>query len=62
VTSSPETPLAPPRPAAYTIKANDTLYALALQYGLTVEAIMTANATTDPPRLQIGQTLVLPVE
>ncbi len=45
----------------YTIKSGDTLYAIALRYNTTVEALVTANSLRSPETiLAIGQKLVLP--
>ena len=45
---------------AYTIKAGDTLYKIALANGTTVEAIMAINPGINPNRLQIGQVICVP--
>jgi LysM repeat protein len=44
----------------YTIRAGDTLYNLALQYGSSVQAIQTANGIVDPYTLQIGRVICIP--
>lgn len=44
----------------YTIKAGDSLYMLAQQFNVSVEAILRANPGIDPNRLQIGQTICIP--
>ena len=56
---------APPTPSCpngflYTIKAGDTLYNLALQYNVTVQAIIAANPGINPNNLQIGQVICIP--
>lgn len=50
----------PPNTFAYTIKAGDTFYALAKRYGTTTAAIIAANPTANPNRLQIGQQVCIP--
>jgi LysM repeat protein len=39
----------------YTIKAEDTLYELAMEYNTTGDTIMKVNPGLDPNNLQIGQ-------
>lgn len=46
----------------YTVKAGDTLSALALKYHLTVRVICEWNKISDPNLIKVGQTLNLPVE
>ena len=50
-----------PPPPTYTLQAGDTLFRIATQYGVTVDAIMRANNVTDPTRLRVGQILLIPV-
>jgi peptidoglycan DL-endopeptidase LytF len=45
---------------AYTIRAGDTLFALAQRYNTTVQAILNANPGLDPNFLQIGQVICIP--
>ncbi|SJZ77271.1 LysM peptidoglycan-binding domain-containing protein [Garciella nitratireducens] len=45
---------------AYTIKAGDTLYALANRYNTTVNAILALNPGIDPRYLRIGQVICIP--
>jgi len=44
----------------YMIKPNDTFYRIARQFGTTVKAIRTANPSSDPRRLSVGQYLNVP--
>jgi LasA protease len=45
----------------YTVQSGDTLGAIALAYGVTVEQIMLANALVNPDALDVGQVLVIPI-
>src|SRR5690554_144918 len=45
---------------AYTIRAGDTLFALANRYNTTVNAILTANPGLDPNFLRVGQIICIP--
>lgn len=45
----------------YHLKPKETLWRLAKRYGLTVEQLMEINNITDYSKLEIGQTIVLPV-
>jgi LysM repeat protein len=51
----------PPGTFAYTVQAGDTFFTLARRFGTTVDAIQRANPNVDPDRLQIGQTLCIPM-
>lgn len=44
----------------YTVRANDTLFALAQQTGVSTEAVIEANCLQTPVVLSINQTLLLP--
>ena len=44
----------------YTIKAGDTLSAIAADFGSTVEEIMTLNNIANPETIQVGQTIIIP--
>lgn len=46
--------------ATYTVSPNDTLWDIAMGYGISVNALMAANPGVDPQRLQNGQVLVIP--
>ena len=45
----------------YVVKAGDSLSAIAFQYGLSLQELMTANNLTDPDVLYVGQKLNIPV-
>lgn len=44
----------------YTVKAGDTLFALARRFGTTVAEILRANPGVTPENLQVGEVLCLP--
>lgn len=44
----------------YVVQVGDTLYSIALAFGVTVEALQQANTITDPSLLAVGQQLVIP--
>jgi len=58
--SATPSPTITPTPIIYTIQSGDTLLSVAIDFGVPVEAIQTANGIIDPRRLQIGQVLVIP--
>src|SRR5437016_4247749 len=47
-------------PINYTIKAGDSLSAIAAQYGISTAALMAANGITNPNLLTVGQVIVIP--
>ncbi len=52
---------ATPRRTTYVIKAGDTLYAIAIRFKVTVQAILAANPEiTNPNQIAIGQKIVIP--
>lgn len=54
-----ETPVSPGG-ELYTVQPGDTLYAIAIRFGTTVNAILEANNLGNPNSLSIGQQLVIP--
>ncbi len=44
----------------HTVQVGDTVYSIARKYGVTVEEIAAANNLTDPNRVTVGQTLIIP--
>jgi len=60
-TPAPEQAAAPASTSAvYTVRAGDTLAAIAQAYGVTVSAIVEANGIQDPNLIEVGQELVIP--
>jgi LysM repeat protein len=55
------TPAVKATPATYVVQEGDTLMAIAIRFDVTVEALQAANGITDPAKLKIGQSLVIPV-
>ena len=43
----------------YTVRAGDSVYKLATQYGITTNDIVFANQLSNPDRLAIGQALII---
>ena len=48
------------QPATHTVRAGETVYAIARQHGTTAEAILKANPGLNPSRIHAGDKLVLP--
>jgi LysM repeat protein len=44
----------------YTVQSGDTLFRIAQRFGVTVQAIVTANNLSNPDSLSVGQQLVIP--
>lgn len=51
----------PAPPAIHVVVSGDTLYSIALRYGVSMDAIAAANQLDDPNLIQIGQELTIPV-
>jgi murein DD-endopeptidase MepM/ murein hydrolase activator NlpD len=47
-------------PTRHTVAPGETIYHLALEYGVTSEQLMAANDISDPRELRAGQTIVIP--
>ena len=45
---------------SYVVQLGDTLYDIALSFGVTVDALQAANPGVNPSALTIGQALVIP--
>jgi LysM repeat protein len=56
----PNTPTVSPTPIIHVVQSGETLIAIALQYGVTVAALQSANGISDPSALQVSQELIIP--
>lgn len=56
-------PTATPTPQAveYVVQLGDNIFSIALQFGVTPEAIASWNELADPNQLEVGQVLVIPL-
>ncbi len=54
------TPAPAPADVLYTVQGGDTLGAIADQFGVSVDAIVSANSLTDAADLSVGQVLTIP--
>lgn len=56
------TPTPAPTPFIYTVKSGDTLSGIAAQFGVSLDALIAANAETlpDPDKLDVGDQLIIP--
>jgi lysozyme len=50
-------PVAPTQATTYTVQSGDTLYAIAVKYGTTVQVISAANNIANPNLIRVGQVL-----
>ncbi|MCS6774122.1 MAG: LysM peptidoglycan-binding domain-containing protein [Anaerolineae bacterium] len=55
-------PTGAPVPRTHVVQPGDTLLALALRYGVSVEALVRANRLANPDQLNVGQRLVIPAD
>jgi spore germination protein len=46
----------------YVIQDGDTLWSIAQQFGITVEAIVSANNLDNPDELPVGQEIFIPLD
>ncbi len=51
-----------PTPFTYPVKKGDTLLAIAIRYGITLQDLMAANPDVNPRILSIGTELIIPLE
>ena len=60
-TPTPEVTAPPATGTTYVVKKDDTLYAIAVHFKITLKALEEANPSiTDPKMLKVGQKLVIP--
>jgi LysM repeat protein len=57
-----ETPLPTPTPFTYTVKKDDSMLAIAINYGISLEQLLAANPSVQPRMLSVGTVLVIPLE
>ncbi len=55
------TPAPTPTPVIHVVESGDTLFGIALEYGVSPEAIQQANGLDDPQYLRVGQALIIPL-
>lgn len=55
------TPSPTPTPVFYTVQSGDTLLGIALEYGISLDALQAANGLDDSQYLSIGQALIIPL-
>ena len=60
-TTQPATEAELPQNVTYQIKAGDTLFAIGLLYGVSVDDIVAANNLTNADSLEVGQLIIIPV-
>jgi len=58
--SPPPTPTASPTPRIYIVQSGDTLGGIALEFGVTIEALVTRNGLEDARLIRTGQKLIIP--
>jgi LysM repeat protein len=56
----PPTPTPTPTPRLYVVQSGDTLSHIAVEFNITVEALMARNGIEDPRNLRVGQKLIIP--
>jgi murein DD-endopeptidase MepM/ murein hydrolase activator NlpD len=55
------TPAPTPTPVVHIVQPGDTLLGIALQYGVTLDALQQINGVLRPETLQIGQLIIIPI-
>ena len=45
----------------HTVQSGETLYSIALQYGVSMDLLIQANSLTDPNRLDVGDQILVPL-
>jgi LysM repeat protein len=53
-------PTSSPQGIIYTVAPGDTLWSIALEFGIAVEALMEANGLSEDAILDVGQELIIP--
>jgi LysM repeat protein len=60
IPTATETLVPTPTPSVYRVKLNDTLFAIALQLGVSPDDLMELNDLTESSVLEVGQVLLVP--
>ncbi len=60
VTPAPTPPSANSDPQVYIVQPGDSLFGIAVQFGVSMDALMEANNISDPDRIFSGQRLIIP--
>jgi LysM repeat protein len=55
-----ENDAAPEHDGVYVVQEGDTLYGIAVQFGISMDELMAENSMNDPNALQVGQELRIP--
>lgn len=50
------------RPETYIVAENDTLYGIAVKFGLDIATLVEVNGLSDPNDIWVGQELIIPPE
>jgi LysM repeat protein len=61
--TAPDASAAPSAPVGgktYTVKKNDTMWAISQKLGVALDKLIAANPTVDPTKMRIGSVLVIP--
>ncbi len=48
-------------PVTHVVQSGENLFRIALRYGLTADQVAAANGISDPARIYVGQTLIIPI-
>ena len=56
------TPSPSPTPVIHIVQEGDTFFGVALEYGVTLDALLAANGLAETDILRIGQSLIIPIE
>jgi LysM repeat protein len=57
---TPEPTAAPVTGKRYKVKKNDTMYDIAVKFGITLKALKKANPKVDPNKMRVGTILIIP--
>ncbi len=56
------TPAPSPTPVIHIVQEGDTFFGVAIEYGVTLDALLAANGLAEDDILRIGQALIIPME